>query len=249
MFYKSQTLFLSLALSCLLSTGCAISLGVGVGAEDPELSGEEEERSDGEEQADERAELKLRLAELETESSILEAKASLHEAEVELRLARRSLEVFAEGSGPDKLRKAELDSEKTRVRLDEQRATLKQLESDYSRYGDDELARQTAEIVLGRHRARIHFSEVELQLAGRELERLREFELPKKRRELELAVHTAEAELEAARFALEVAHIQGDLDMMEAEEEFDERDRDEEDEGGWEEEGDWDDEDDDEDHE
>ena len=42
MFYRSRSLFLPITLSCLLSTGCAVSLGVGVGSQDPEYLGEGE---------------------------------------------------------------------------------------------------------------------------------------------------------------------------------------------------------------
>ena len=63
MFHISRPAPLAIALSCLLSSGCAISLGVGVGEGDPEWGGEDEHEDDWEE--DDSAELKFRVAELE----------------------------------------------------------------------------------------------------------------------------------------------------------------------------------------
>ena len=58
MFHISRPAPLAIALSCLLSSGCAISLGVGVGEGGPEWDGEDEHEDDREE--DDRAELKFR---------------------------------------------------------------------------------------------------------------------------------------------------------------------------------------------
>jgi len=222
MFKLSTSLSPVLALSCILSSGCAVSLGVEVGEEHSEWEEEHEHERD----EDDSAKLKHRLAELEAASSITEAEASLKGAEAELMQAHKALEVFNEGAAQDRRREAELDVERSRVQLDEQRATLAQLESDYSRYGDDELAKQTADIVLNRHRARVRFEEVELELAERALWRMRELELPMERAELEAAVESAEAAVLEAHMAVEMANIQRELDMREVEEEL-EREHDE----------------------
>ncbi len=122
MFHISRPAPLVIALSCLLFSGCAVSLGVGVGSEDPEW-GHGEHDEEGREDGDDSAELKLRMAELEAESSVLDAEASLRAAEAELAQAHKAMQIFHEGSAPDQVREAELDVERSRVGLDEQRAT------------------------------------------------------------------------------------------------------------------------------
>ena len=129
---------------------------------------------------------------------------------------------------PDQIREAELDVERSEVRLEEERGTLEQLESDYARFSNDELAKKTAEIVLGRHRARVRFSEVELELAHRELEHLVEVQLPNERRSLMSAVHSAEVELRVAEMDLEAASLSAELSIRDAEEALEEEECEEE---------------------
>ena len=120
----------------------------------------------------EREELELLIAELSAESEMLSGDGRITEAELSLESAHEELRGFEEWGMPDQIREAELDVERSEVRLEEERGTLEQLESDYARFSNDALAKKTAEIVLGRHRARVRFSEVELELAHRELEHL-----------------------------------------------------------------------------
>ena len=230
MFQIVRKLRLPLALSALLCSGCAISLGVGIGEGEHDWDEHEDEWdeehhdergdfSEGREPEDlERGELELLIAEISAESELLSGDGRIGEAEISLEIAHEELRGFEEWGAPDQIREAELDVERSEVELEEGRETLAQLESDYARFADDELASKTAEIVLGRHRAKVRFGEAELELARRQLEHLVEVKLPNERRGLVIAVDGAEVELRVAEMDHEAASLSAELSIREAEE-------------------------------
>ena len=240
MFQIDRKLQFALVLPVLLCSSCAISLGIGVGDEEHHWDEHEEEWEerhhedredlmDGRDVEDlEREELELLIAELSAESEMLSGDGRITEAELSLESAHEELRGFEEWGMPDQIREAELDVERSEVRLEEERGTLEQLESDYARFSNDELAKKTAEIVLGRHRARVRFSEVELELAHRQLEHLAEVQLPNERRSLMSAVHSAEVELRVAEMDLEAASLSAELSIRDAEEALEEEECEEE---------------------
>jgi len=225
MFQIVRKLRLPLALSALLCSGCAISLGVGIG--EGEHDWDEHEDEWDEEHHDERGDfsegreledLELLIAEISAESELLSGDGRIGEAEISLEIAHEELRGFEEWGAPDQIREAELDVERSEVELEEGRETLAQLESDYARFADDELASKTAEIVLGRHRAKVRFGEAELELAARGLDHLVEVKLPNERRALVIAVDGAEVELRVAEMDHEAASLSAELSIREAEE-------------------------------
>ena len=232
MFQIVRKLRLPLALSAILCSGCAISLGFEVGEEehgddwgehedewDEEHHDARDDFAEGREPGElERGELELLIAEISAESELLSGDGRIGEAELSLKIAHEEMRGFEEWGAPDQIREAELDVEKAEVELEEGRETLAQLESDYARFADDELASKTAEIVLGRHRAKVRFSEAELELAHRQLEHLVEVQLPNERRTLMSAVHSAEVELRVAEMDLEAASLSAELSIRDAEE-------------------------------
>ena len=240
MFQIDRKLQFALVLPVLLCSSCAISLGIGVGDEEHHWEEHEEEWEerhhedredlmDGRDVEDlEREELELLIAELSAESEMLSGDGRITEAELSLESAHEELRGFEEWGMPDQIREVELDVERSEVRLEEERGTLEQLESDYARFSNDALAKKTAEIVLGRHRARVRFSEVELELAHRELEHLVEVQLPNERRSLMSAVHSAEVELRVAEMDLEAASLSAELSIRDAEEALEEEECEEE---------------------
>ncbi len=238
MFQIDRKLQLALALPALLCSGCAISLGIGVGEEEEyweEHEGDQREdegdsREDHEIEDLDRGELELRIAEISAESEMLSGDGRITEAELSLESAHEELRGFEEWGAPDQIREAELDVERAEVGLEEERGTLEQLESDYARFSNDELAKKTADIVLDRHRAKVRFSEAELELARRQLEHLVEVQLPNERRSLMSAVHSAEVELRVAEMDLEAASLSAELSIRDAEEALEEEECEEEDE-------------------
>lgn len=240
MFQIDRKLQFALVLPVLLCSSCAISLGIGVGEEEHHWEEHEDEWdeehhddrgdfSEGRELEDlERGELELLMAEISAESELLSGDGRIGEAELSLEIAHEELRGFEEWGAPDQIREAELDVERAELELEEGRETLAQLESDYARFADDELASKTAEIVLGRHRAKVRFSEAELELARRQLEHLVEVQLPNERRSLMSAVQSAEVELRVAEMDLEAASLSAELSIRDAQEALEEEECEEE---------------------
>jgi len=162
------------------------------------------------------ARLNLRVIELEVESQTRAAAANLQAARFFAEESQRALEIFAEHEAPLEVARHELALDRARAGFDLVEAEVAALEAKM----DEGLPSVGLEEALT---AQLHAKQRELGFARRELELtevsmelLVEIELERRRRELEQGVSQAQAEVEAAERALEVAELLGQIAINEA---------------------------------
>jgi len=215
--------FLLAGLACL--TGCrAFTVSSEAPkASEPSDSGTASKPAAADEDSDkafkiEQAAQKLEIAKLEVEVAHISAEAALRKAEQELESARkgldeqrRELEYFKTVTMPVQLEQAQISHDRSTHRADESLDELRELESMYA---SEEFAEMTKELVLKRGRRSLELAKRSLEVSAMNMKGLREEELPKKQRALELELLEAEQKLARAETELEKTRIEARVSQM-----------------------------------
>lgn len=144
----------------------------------------------------ENARLELKIAQSETETSARKAQDEVDSAEVEAKLAADALDHFLKDERELELSKLQLGLDQAAWRLEAERQELAELEAMYKK---DDVATLTKELVLQRGKKGVEFAERNLAHEQREAAGKRDFDLPRKVRELEVAKREKENALREAR--------------------------------------------------
>lgn len=142
------------------------------------------------------ARIELKIAQAETESSARKAQDDVESAEDELKVASEALDHFLKSERDLELSKAQLDVDRATWGLEAERQELAELEAMYKK---DDVAALTKELVLQRGKKGVEFAERGLAHEQREAAMKRDYELPKKLRELEVEKREKENALREAR--------------------------------------------------
>jgi hypothetical protein len=143
---------------------------------------------------DARIELKIALA--ETESTARKAQDEVESAENAVKVASDALDHFLKSERDFELSNVQLGVDRATWGLEAERQELAELEAMYKK---DDVAALTKELVLQRGKKGVEFAERGLAHEQREAAMKRDFELPKKLRELEVEKREKENELREAR--------------------------------------------------
>lgn len=197
-------------------TGCKVtgSAGTAGGGEAAETGGS----SAREENASERSSLerKLAIAELRLKHARMELEAEQTSSKVAVELAHGELGVveakhaqFQKLDMPNRIARGELSLQRARDSAEEAREALEQL---LFMYEDQDLQDATKEFVISRGKRRAEQARASLTIQELELEALKNHEVPRELRGLELevtrkasSVHKAESDAEAGRLQKEIA--------------------------------------------
>ncbi|MBL8863313.1 MAG: hypothetical protein JNK02_15055 [Planctomycetes bacterium] len=195
----------------------------------------DEEHADGDEQdaspqeqvakkkrALEHAQLELAIAQAEVQAALRKAADEVVDAELELREAAAALAHFLEVERDFELSKTGLGLDQAAWRLEAEKQELAELEAMYAR---DDVATLTKELVLQRGKKGVEFAERGLAHEQREAAMQRDFELPKKQRELETEQRSQENALREARAAAETSKLETDLKLRKARAEVEDAER------------------------
>ena len=160
----------------------------------------------------EEARIELRSTELSVEDRRLDSAHQIEKAQRGVEAAQRALELFAEWEVPLQVDSAKLEVDRDRGNLLDQRAELAELEAMYAA---EEFAKTTKELVIQRGRRHVAHAERDLELTER---RLRQEEIAREHRRLELthAVRDAEFELRGAGAEAEKLGLDLDLELRRA---------------------------------
>jgi len=218
--------------AAVLAAACASPGGLPAGgsevpavateAEDPAAEAGDKERDGPEESTArlerelERKRLDVSLAEAEAEETLKAAGHEVHTAQVAAQEAERELAHFVTVEGPLQLESTHLQFDRAKWSREENRQELDELEKMYQA---EDLAELTKELVLQRGKMQLLFSERELKRREQELVQLKEYELPRKQRELELKLHKATEALRAARVKSDLAERKAQRSVLAAEHE------------------------------
>jgi hypothetical protein len=228
-----RSLFLFLPIG-LLSLACASTPKGGAASEPGELTDTtsgKEDKSDEPTEADkvqkkERelsyARLELKIARMETEGNDRECKSSIEEAERELKEATLDREHFVQFTKEIELAKSKLGLDRGAQQIEESRQELSELESMYKQ---EELAALTKELVLTRGKKKLEMAQRNFDLDQKEANDVRDFEHPKKLRDLDEAVAKAEKGLREAKAKQTQAASEKELKLLKAEHEIDDLER------------------------
>lgn len=156
------------------------------------------------------ARVELEVAEIEAQSGQLSAEIKLDNARRELDEARRALEHFKGRLMPRELEDGRLDLDRAMQNKTEAEQELREMEATYAK---DQFAKDTKELVLMRHRKRVEFSTRGLAIAQAEFTDKEQVDLPKRLRELETKLRTAEQAARDADVALQKQALRNKLDL------------------------------------
>jgi|SoiMethySBSTD1v2_1073268.scaffolds.fasta_scaffold239907_2 hypothetical protein len=158
------------------------------------------------------ARLELKAAQLEAASQDTAAGQAVGVAETEVEQARKALEQ-ADKSAAIRVRESENALKRARVRLDETKAELGELQGMYA---EEDFAEKTKELVLARGQSQVDLATAELEVEGLRHDLLTRDSLPRDRAQAELALRKAEIALEAARAARDGAALRGQVAVRKA---------------------------------
>jgi len=140
--------------------------------------------------------IELKIAQAEAESAARKAQDDVDDAEHSLQEATNALDQFMKNEREFELSKVKLGLDRASWRLEAEKQELAELEAMYQK---DDVAALTKELVLQRGRKGVEFAERELAHEQREASATREFELPKKQREMEQEKREKENALREAK--------------------------------------------------
>ncbi len=160
--------------------------------------GSREEKLRKAERALANARLEHKIAQAEVEARARKAEDEVAEAEHGLQRATEALEQFARVEREFQLAKAQVGVERAAWNLEAQKQELAELEAMYAK---DDVATLTKELVLQRGKKQVEFATRNLDHEQREAAALREYELPRKQRDLEQDRRGAQSKLREARAA------------------------------------------------
>lgn len=148
------------------------------------------------ERALEDAKIELRIANAEAEGAARKAADEIDGAETALRVATEALDQFMKAERDLELSQVTLDLDQASWRVEAEKQELAELEAMYKR---DDVATLTKELVLQRGKKGVEFAERGLAHEQRQAAAKRDFELPRKQRELEFEKKEHENALREAR--------------------------------------------------
>lgn len=159
------------------------------------------------------AELGLVIAELDAKQSTSKAERAVEEAQRGVGDAQRDLDLFLNHEQPKRMAEAQLNLDRSEHRRELAQDELNEL---ISMYAAEEFAELTKELVLKRGRKSLEFAERQLELTRQALALLEGEELPKQRKDLELALAKAQHALRDAELDHERGAIKTDIALTKA---------------------------------
>lgn len=214
----------TLAPSCASLKGDAGEKGA-VKTEAAEAKGSKEEDGDDDkesaadkqkkaEHALEDARAELKIARQECQAAERKQKDEIEEAEYALAKEKEALDVFQKIGKPLELDKLKLGFDRSVQGVEESKAELEELMAMYKK---EDFASLTRELVLSRGKKRLEFANRGLEHDKTEGAVTRDVELPRKEKDLELAVKKAENGLREARAAQAKLADENELKLKKAE--------------------------------
>jgi hypothetical protein len=191
------------------------------GGADEEKEGKEEKIAKKQHELDD-AKLSLTIARKDTQAAERKQKDDVEEAEYALGKAREALDQFQKVTRNLELSKGELGMDRARQRVEESKAELEELMSMYKK---EEFAALTKELVISRGRKNLEFANRSLEQQQIENATTRDVELPRKEKDLQLALHKAENKLREERAEQEKLADENELKLRKAERAVDEADK------------------------
>lgn len=140
--------------------------------------------------------LELKIAQAEAEATARKAQDEVDSAEIAAKVKADALDHFLKSERELELAQLQLGLDQAAWRLEAERQELAELEAMYKK---DDVATLTKELVLQRGKKGVEFAERNLAHEQSEAAMKREYDLPKKQRELEVDKKEAEAKLREAR--------------------------------------------------
>jgi hypothetical protein len=168
------------------------------------------------------ARIELRIAELSAEEEGRDAAYEVADAEDDLLEARKAYDNFVGVEKPMALERSDFGLERGHWSRTQNEQELKELQAMYEA---EEFAQLTKELVLMRGEKNLEFAQKDLALDVREAAQLKEFELPKKERELERAKAKAERALSNAKAKKSKIDVERELKLLRAKNALDEAER------------------------
>lgn len=212
---KTKSL-LAPVLLLLIASSCASAPSGGQGGAAP-AGGEKKNGDDPKDlQAKlDKATLKLEIARIDAKNGEASAARSVEAATLEAELAASALENYRGVLQPIEAAASALSLDRGRQRVKESKEELDELEKMYAQ---EEFADLTKELVLSRGRSALEMAQRDLELTEKRAAQSREFEWPRKERELKEKVASTQRALDEAKARAEKGAIERKLALMEAEE-------------------------------
>lgn len=165
------------------------------------------------------ARAELKIARLGEEADVRESKSSIEECEHKLSVAMKDRDNFKKVEQPMKLTESQLGYDRAAQRMKEAQEELNELKSMYKQ---EEIATLTKELVLSRGEANLAFAKRSLELEQQRMANLRDHDLAKKQKEVDLAVEKAERTLKEAKEKQTKSVAEAELKRMKGEHKIDE---------------------------
>jgi hypothetical protein len=212
------TRLLAPVLLALIASSCASAPTGGKGGAAPAANGGE--KKNGEDAKDlqaklDKATLKLEIARIDARNGEAASARAVEAATLEADLAAGAVENYRGVLQPIEAAAGALALDRARQRVKESKEELEELERMYAQ---EEFADLTKELVLTRGRAALEMAQRDFDLAEKRAAQAREFEWPRKQRELEEKVAATRRALDEARSRAEKGQLERKLALMEAEE-------------------------------
>lgn len=181
-------------------------------ADDEKDSNEDKAKKKERDVAD--ARIQLSITQKDCEAAERKQKDEVEEAEYGMGKAREALEHFQKVTRKLEEEKAQLGVDQAKNRVEEQKQNLEEL---MSLYKAEDFAAVTKEKVIGRGQKQFEFANRNLAQEEVELATTRDVELPRKEKDLELALHKAENKLREEKFEQAKLAQENELKLRKAE--------------------------------
>lgn len=169
------------------------------------------------------ARIEQSIAKAEIDSAKRKAQEEVESAENSARVANEALAHFRGDESQLELSKVALGLDQARWRLEAEKQELAELEAMYKK---DDVATLTKELVLQRGKKGVEFAERDLMHEQKEADAKRDFELPRKLRELEVEAREKGNALDHARAEQQKSEIELGLKARKAKAEVDDAEKD-----------------------
>jgi hypothetical protein len=160
------------------------------------------------------AKLQLQITVLEQQADARSQQNAIAEAERGVRRAEEELSDYQKAHKALEQAERELSTDQQKENLRETQQEFDELESMYK---DEDFAKKTKELVLSRGKARLDFSRRGLEIAATRRDFQTSVVLPRKERDLNVALEKARTALEDARGGAERKKLSNQLQMLRAE--------------------------------
>ncbi len=168
------------------------------------------------------ARMQLKIVRQETQAADRKQKDDVEDAQYGMDKAREALEQFQKVTRPLELAKAQLGFDRTQERAEESKQELEELMSMYKK---EEFAALTKELVVNRGKKNLEFANRNLKQEETAMAQTRDVELPRKEKDLQVALHKAENKLREEKAAQEKLADETELKLRKAERAVDEADK------------------------